>query len=317
MTDFHTIIIGSGMTGLSCGVRLAEAGIKATIFDKGRGIGGRMATRVSPEGLEFDHGAQYFKAKDDDFQRFVEEARGANAVSNWDDGSGEQRLVGTPRMNSFPAKLGEGLSVRQGINITQVYRDEDSWSVHTDDDVFDAENVVITIPAPQISALIGIDHPLSERLSAVKMAPCITLMAAFSGGQSADRRDIVLSDEDLVWIANNSSKPGRTASDCWVAQASPFWSEARIDLPVNETGKEMLSMLCSKIGFDPLDVKYVEVHRWKYANVSEPLGEPLLKDLTNSLFLGGDWCLAPRVEAAWLSGRAIALAIINKGCPEV
>ena len=27
--------------------------------------------------------------------------------------------------------------------------------------------------------------------------------------------------------------------------------------------------------------------------------------------------LGAEVEAAWLSGRAIALAIINKGCPEV
>ena len=80
MTDFHTIIIGSGMTGLSCGVRLVEAGIKATIFDKGRGIGGRMATRVSPVGYEFDHGAQYFKAKDDDFQRVVEEVRALMGV---------------------------------------------------------------------------------------------------------------------------------------------------------------------------------------------------------------------------------------------
>lgn len=312
MLDTDTIIIGSGIAGLSCGTGLAAKNVEATILDRGRSIGGRMATRVTSAGFEFDHGAQFIKAKDADFQAVIQEARRALVVSEWEDGSGDQRFVGTPRMSSFPAKLGEGLHIRQAINVERIIQDQDFWSIYTNVDVIRARNVVITAPAPQIPDLIGVDHPLSERLSVVKMSPCITLMAAFTGAYGCDLHNISKTEGNLAWIAKNSSKPGRTGADCWVAQASTSWSEDRIDAPTEEIEKSLLSMLCGEIGVHPEAARYLEVHRWKYANVATPLGEPYLNDATSSLFLGGDWCLGPRVESAWKSGQALAHAIIKK-----
>jgi len=271
-----------------------------------------MATRVTSAGFEFDHGAQFIKAKDADFQAVIQEARRALVVSEWEDGSGDQRFGGTPRMSSFPAKLGEGLHIRQAINVERIIQDQDFWSIYTNVDVIRARNVVITAPAPQIPDLIGVDHPLSERLSVVKMSPCITLMAAFTGTYGCDLHNISKTEGNLAWIAKNSSKPGRTGADCWVAQASTSWSEDRIDAPTEEIEKSLLSMLCGEIGVHPEATRYLEVHRWKYANVATPLGVPYLNDATSSLFLGGDWCLGPRVESAWKSGQALAHAIIKK-----
>jgi predicted NAD/FAD-dependent oxidoreductase len=48
------------------------------------------------------------------------------------------------------------------------------------------------------------------------------------------------------------------------------------------------------------------VHRWRYARVTASLGQPFLRDAGGSLYLGGDWCIGPSVEAAWTSGTAIA-----------
>ena len=271
-----------------------------------------MATRVTSAGFEFDHGAQFIKAKDADFQAVIQEARRALVVSEWEDGSGDQRFVGTPRMSSLPAKLGEGLHIRQAINVERIIQDQDFWSIYTNVDVIRARNVVITTPAPQIPDLIGVDHPLSERLSVVKMSPCITLMAAFTGTYECGLHNISKTEGNLAWIAKNSSKPGRTGADCWVAQASTSWSEDRIDAPTEEIEKSLLSMLCGEIGVHPEAARYLEVHRWKYANVATPLGVPYLNDATSSLFLGGDWCLGPRVESAWKSGQALAHAIIKK-----
>ncbi len=53
-------IIGSGIAGLACARRLAGAGLAPVVLDKGRGIGGRVATR-RVEAMQFDHGAQYGK----------------------------------------------------------------------------------------------------------------------------------------------------------------------------------------------------------------------------------------------------------------
>ena len=48
-------IIGAGIAGLACARKLAQAGVHAVVFDKGRGIGGRVATRRAGD-LRFDHG---------------------------------------------------------------------------------------------------------------------------------------------------------------------------------------------------------------------------------------------------------------------
>ena len=39
------LIIGGGISGLVAGTLLQSQGIKVTILDQGRGIGGRLATR--------------------------------------------------------------------------------------------------------------------------------------------------------------------------------------------------------------------------------------------------------------------------------
>ena len=66
-----TAIIGAGMAGLSCARALIAAGQNVDLFDKGRGPGGRMSTRrmETPIGeIRWDHGAQFFTARDDRFR---------------------------------------------------------------------------------------------------------------------------------------------------------------------------------------------------------------------------------------------------------
>ena len=56
------VIIGSGSAGLACARTLAAAGLGPVVLDKGRGIGGRLATR-RVGAMQFDHGAQYVTAQ--------------------------------------------------------------------------------------------------------------------------------------------------------------------------------------------------------------------------------------------------------------
>ncbi|MEM7423722.1 MAG: FAD-dependent oxidoreductase, partial [Pseudomonadota bacterium] len=66
------IVIGSGMAGLSCAKVLVEAGLNTVVLDKGRGIGGRLATRRAADGMQFDHGLQYLSAKTSAFADFLD-----------------------------------------------------------------------------------------------------------------------------------------------------------------------------------------------------------------------------------------------------
>lgn len=312
MPQGRTIIVGSGMTGLSCARRLADSGLDVTVLDKGREIGGRLATRRTSDGWQFDHGAQYVTARDPGFRAVIQNMRAAGAADVWEDGSSEPHLVGLLGMNGLAKYLGAGLDIQQNETALAVGPSGTGWSVVTESDREDARRVVITTPAPQIPNLIGSDHLLVKRIEHVKMAPCLTLMVAFHDGQPIPFTSHRDSNEALSWIAYNSAKPGRPGPGCWVAQASIPWSIENLELEREEIALRMLPLLCEQIGADPSAARYVSAHRWRYANVTTPLGEAFLRDDTQTLYLGGDWCLGPRVEAAWTSGRAIADDILSR-----
>ena len=69
------LIIGGGISGLITANLLQKKGIKVTILDKGRGIGGRLATRrlrhSEPITGVFDYGMQFFTVSDPLFQQWV------------------------------------------------------------------------------------------------------------------------------------------------------------------------------------------------------------------------------------------------------
>ncbi|MFN9945496.1 MAG: FAD-dependent oxidoreductase [Planctomycetota bacterium] len=55
-------VVGGGIAGLAAARALQHAGVRATVFDKGRSAGGRAATRRR-EPHQFDHGAQFFTVR--------------------------------------------------------------------------------------------------------------------------------------------------------------------------------------------------------------------------------------------------------------
>jgi predicted NAD/FAD-dependent oxidoreductase len=309
-------IIGAGMAGLTCARRLADAGYAPAVFDKGRGIGGRLATRRTPDGLQFDHGAQYVTARSAGFETLLKQARNAGAADLWADGAEQAHIVGTPGMSGLGKHLGQGLDIRQGIAVTGLDRVDDAWAVTLAGEAEVFDRVVVTVPAPQVSDLLGLEHPMSREVVAVRLDPCITLMAAFD--PLAPRPFITRADSDdpLTWIAQDSSKPNRHAPACWVAQASTVWSAAHLELSPDALVALMLPMLCDRLGTDVSTLRYAAAHRWRYARVSVPLGRPFARNPSGTLYAGGDWCLGPRVEAAWSSGEAIAQDILDASISE-
>ncbi|MGD7323346.1 FAD-dependent oxidoreductase, partial [Ralstonia pseudosolanacearum] len=74
MTQPSIAIVGAGIAGVACANALAAEGISATVYERGGGVGGRLATRVLPEGAPthaFDHGAQSFNVRTEAFRRAV------------------------------------------------------------------------------------------------------------------------------------------------------------------------------------------------------------------------------------------------------
>ena len=49
------VVIGAGMSGIACARALQAEGVPVRLIDKGRGIGGRMATRRTAVALSLIH----------------------------------------------------------------------------------------------------------------------------------------------------------------------------------------------------------------------------------------------------------------------
>ena len=90
-STLRVAVVGAGIAGVGLARHLADAGHTVQLFDKSRGVGGRLATRrlqwVDDKGVareaSFDHGAPGFTARSADFARFVDAAHRAGWLAPW------------------------------------------------------------------------------------------------------------------------------------------------------------------------------------------------------------------------------------------
>ena len=304
-------IIGAGMSGMICARNLKDAGYEPIVFEKSRGVGGRMATRRTSEGLQFDHGAQYVTAKNKQFQSFIDRAASAGYAALWEF-DGKNTFVGSPSMNSMLGSVAKDISLQLNQEIKSVDKVENGWVLSSESkkQIFDI--VVLALPAPQIINLIGRNNSLSQKICGIEMAPCLTLMAAFTSDQATPFITSSEVNDDLAWIAQDSAKPRRSREiTCWVAQAGDNWSRRYLEYDKDEIARVLTQMLCETLGISSRGLLYSSAHRWRYSKVIVPMGRSYISDDSVTLYLGGDWATGACVEAAWESGSAIARDILK------
>lgn len=307
------LVIGAGMAGLACATELARSGARVIVLDKGRGPGGRMAARrveIAGETVSFDHGAQYFTARDAGFRAVVADWEQAGVVARWP-AAGEEAWVGVPGMNAPIRAMASALDVRWGVRACTLTRCDDWWFVDAGDVDFTANIVLVAVPAEQAREILAVTVPdLAAIAARVRSEPCWAVMAAFAE-PLALAQDTFRSDTGPVsWAARNSAKPGRSGAENWVIHASPARSRELIDWPKEQVTAALLADFFDLAGSAPAAPLHCDAHRWLYALPRALAGESARYDATAGIGIAGDWLHSPRVEGAWLSGRALAELVL-------
>ena len=119
-------IVGAGIAGLACARKLAKAGVNSVVFDKGRGVGGRVATRRSGD-FQFDHCAPYFTATADDFDTYLRGLIGTGHAAPWVDDKGHAWTVGKLGMSGIAKGMALRLDDWLGTQITAIHADQARW----------------------------------------------------------------------------------------------------------------------------------------------------------------------------------------------
>lgn len=329
----HIAIVGAGLAGLICARQLQEQGNHVVVYEKTGDIGGRMSTRQTELG-GFDYGAQYFTASSEEFKEAIVTWRKAGWVSAWDGKlvsleSGEskpagrsaerlkQRYVAVPGMNALGEQLAQALDVRTEQLVRRIESDGDQWLLAIESDTvainasagpFDA--VIVAVPAGHAIPLLKVAPKLAAEAQQARFAPCWALMLGFQDSLDLSYDGAWVQSSRLDWIARDASKQQRRAGEHWVAHASAAWSLEHFDDDVERAKEKLLKAFHDATGSQVQPI-YASVHRWRFAQATQPIPGGCLWDGRQRIGACGDWFAAGlegggRVENAFLSGLAMA-----------
>ncbi len=336
-TQKRVAVIGAGIAGLSAAEELARAGFAPVVFDKGRGPGGRTSMRRAPP-FEFDHGAQYFTARDEGFVERVRHWQSEGVVAPWTGrivalASGRVselreptlRWVGVPAMNALATRLARELDVRCNTQVSSASFEGGAWRLRNaaGELLGHFELLVATLPLPQAAALFRGQSELAQRAAQVEASPCWAVLVGLHERLAVEFDGAFCHDSGLSWIARNNSKPGRAAGESWVLHATPEWTRAHLELPREQVAARLIDEFARASGVELQPLAHSDAHRWRYAlpaplepsgpsSVASPAPLAWLDD-ARALAFAGDGCVGGRVEGAFLSGQAAARALVARG----
>jgi renalase len=319
-------IIGAGLSGLILANKLQNF-FELTVFEKSRGVGGRISTRYATP-YEFDHGAQFFIAKDPIFKDFVKELLEAKVIARWDasfveiDGTkikssrmwGKKypHYVGVPKMNALARYLSQNLNILLNTRISSIEK-ERKWVLHTQDgqSFADFDLVILATPPEQAAVIMPKVFQHQNILESIQMLPCYSLLLGFEQDLNISWQAAHVSGEDISWISVNNSKPARVSDFSLVILSTNKWAGEHVLAPPQFVIDELRKKASKVMGVDLSGAIHVDLQRWLYANINRTNLAPLY-DEKNQLAACGDWCERGVIEGAFLAAHKLANHIIKE-----
>lgn len=315
------LILGAGVSGLTAGRILHEQGKQVVLFDKGRGVGGRVATRWkgSRDHVEgrWDHGAQFATFRSRTLRTHLEEWGAWEVMDPWMPSFSDPDLLRyrpLEGMNSFAKRLADPLEIHRSSRVIRLTKADSGWEAATEDgDSCVARQVISTIPMPQFRDLIQdsgweLSPEEQQQLSSVRYERCLSLLAETDSPVTLESDGYVRVDSGVLECVINHPQKGISEAPTLTAHATPDFSREWYDRD-RATAASVLRAALQEFLETPL--VSVQIHGWKFARAVQRIPAPFLH-LSNGCILAGDGfeagddCvgadLHPRIESAMLSG---------------
>ncbi|OJF12682.1 NAD/FAD-dependent oxidoreductase [Couchioplanes caeruleus subsp. caeruleus] len=292
------VVVGAGIAGLSCARELAAAGARVRVHERGRVVGGRLASRRHG-GRYADIGAAYFVADDPDFAALAERWRSRGLARPWTDtfavhpGSparGPVRWAAPGGLRSLAADLAEGLDVRLDQEVRAVPGDADA--------------VVLAMPGPQ-ALRVRPPAAVADAARRQRWQPVLTAVLAYPERVWGDFHGAFVNEHPvLATVCDDGDRRGDRAP-VLVAHSTPGLARAHLDNP--DAAAAVMARATGELLGIAAEPR-VHIHHWPYAQPA-PTDAPYATD--GRVWLAGDAFGRPRVQTAWASGRAVAAALLQ------
>jgi predicted NAD/FAD-dependent oxidoreductase len=333
------LIIGAGLSGLMAANILItastpERSFEVLVVDKGRSVGGRLATRRIGAAT-LDHGAQFFTVRSAPFQAAVDQWCQAGVVEEWcrgfdDPADGYPRYRVNGGMNALAKHLAQavdgdtasavGGEPGTGRIVTRqraeaIIPGPDRWAVTYEAakrEPDEADAVIATAPVPQFLDLLAagatiVDPAMADELRAITYHKVIAIMTLLDRSPELAGPGALQQPDNPVFtfVADNQAKgiSQEPAVTFHLAHAlsDRLWDEDD-EAVLAAVGDDMSRLLGSS------EAVQTQVKRWRYAGPVSPRDERSLvvAERPGPLIVAGDAFGGSKVEGAFLSGLAAA-----------
>ena len=331
-------IIGAGISGLTAGKILAEAGHDVTILEKSRGYGGRMATRYAGKSgqVKLDHGLSWFSPESAEFKHFTADMLEKKLLRVWGQKflfyDGEVLSSSDPNndtsmkytapggMNTLGKHLSRWVDVQTesrvgGLTYIGNHRTKKRpWMINMSSSrTFEADAIIIATPAPQAYGIINttIDEvdtlKIIREIDEISYNPVTSLMLGFSNMEAPDWEGIVCKNSPIQFVSNESSKRENSGDCSLVVHATPAFSAANRNEDEDTVTGKLTSALAEITGGWVTVPDWSQLHYWKYSTPKSFLERPYMEiqEKEAQLAVIGDYFNGKGIDAAYRSGLAL------------
>ena len=293
-------IIGAGFSGCNLYNNLKEKYDDITIFEKSRGVGGRLSSKYIDDKF-IDHGTSSLIPISDDLKLFcLDLANNKILKAKYD------KFIPKTGINSICKFLIDEKDLIKNTKITKALNENNKWLLedenHKTYENFDL--LFITIPATQIMQMqIKLPNDFKDKLSHIKYDSIFSLILHSDKNIKLPQNELY-ENPDIANIVNNSKKYVYKEFSSYVIHSTKEFANC-----VNEKSKEEIC----EIFLDNFDDEIKEIfeeftiipHLWKYAFARNSLEMPYFLNNEKNLGICGDYFNHNNLEAALLSSELL------------
>ena len=323
------LIIGAGMSGLMAARTLRERGCSVQLIERGRSVGGRLATRRVGDGGLADHGAQFFTVRSDTLQGYVDRWLAQDLVyvwgMGWSDGSvkrtagdGHARYACRGGMNALAKHLARDLDIAINRLVIRIQQDASGWTLEDSaGELYRARGLILTPPVPEAVALLAkngvyLQQDDQTALQRIRFGPCLCGIHEIEGDVDLPEPGAVQNFQaNVYWVADNQAK-GISRTAVVTSHANAKFSRQNWDAPEADIIRELESAVQPYLTAGAKIVR-TQLKKWRYSvPLTTHADECLLADSLPPLVFAGDaFGGRGRVEGAFLSGIAAGNALAD------
>ncbi len=331
---FDVLIVGAGMSGITAGNQLMENGFNVKLLDKGKMLGGRLATRrISYNGKKnvFDYGCKYLEASSVEFSNKMIDLIKKDQIKKWNVTNQNSvlneldkslKFISKSSIREIAIELAKNLNVDSNTKVEKIKNESDFWRVETSaGKEFKTSRLILSMPIPQSLELfkkskIILDESKIKKLSEIRYNKSIVaLFTMKSKSNLLKEGGLKIDNGDIAFITDNNLKGINSNQTAIVVEMTNEFSIKNWDKSDSEVLRKIKELSEDWIGSEILES---QIHKWKYSTPAsiynkrfEVFNNPL------PIYIIGDAFMGNNVESAYLSGYFSAKNIIEKNVSQL